>query len=64
MALPSLSFRKAFQPEFGAYGGLARVLKITLKPSNSGQKEKNLEKTTFIFCAKLWYAPNPGLKEI
>ena len=56
--------RKAFQPEFGAYRGLARVLKTPSNPRNCRKKEKILEKGTFIFCAKLWYAPNPGSKEI
>ena len=54
----------AFQPEFGAYRGLARVLKSPLNPQNCRKKEKILKKGTFIFCAKLWYAPNPGSKEI
>ena len=57
-------FRKAFQPEFGAYRGLARVLESPSNPQNCGKKEKIVEKGTFIFCAKLWYAPNPGSKEI
>ena len=26
------------------------------------EKEKILKKATFIFCAKLWYALNPGFK--
>ena len=56
--------RKAFQPGFGAYRGLARVLKSPSNPQNCRKKEKSLEKATFIFCAKLWYAPNPGSKEI
>ena len=46
--------RKAFQPEFGAYRGLARILKSPLNP----QKCRN----TFIFCAKLWYATKPWFK--
>ena len=56
--------RKAFQPEFGVYRGLARVLKSPSNPPNSRKKEKSSEKGTSIFCAKLWYAPNPGSKEI
>ena len=57
-------FRKAFQPEFGAYRGLALVLKSPSNPQNCRKKEKIVKKGTFIFCAKLWYAPNSGLKEI
>ena len=57
-------FRKAFQPEFGAYRGLARVLKSPSNPRNCRKKEKILKKGTFIFCAKPWYAPNPGSNEI
>ena len=57
-------FRKAFQPEIGAYRGLARVLKSPSNPQNCRNKQKILEKGTFIFCAKPWYAPNPGSKEI
>ena len=49
--------------EFGAYRGLALVLKSPSNPQNCRKKEKNLEKDTFIFCAKLWYAANPGSKE-
>ena len=58
------SCRKAFQPEFGAYRGSARVLNSPSNPPNCRQKEKILEKGTFKTCAKLWYAPNPGSKEI
>ena len=58
------SFRKAFQPEFGASRGLARVLKSLSNPQNCRKKEKILETGTFIFCAKPWYAPNPGSKNI
>ena len=61
MALPS---RKTFQPEFGAYQGFARVLKSPSNPSSNRKEEKILEKDTSTFCAKLWYAPNPGSKEI
>ena len=51
--------------EFGAYRGLARGFwKSPSDPQNCRKKEKTLEKGTFIFCAKLWYAPNPGSKEI
>ena len=35
--------RKAFQPEFGAYRGLARVLKSPSNPQNCRKKEKVLE---------------------
>ena len=28
------------------------------------RRRKSCKKGTFIFCAKLWYAPNPGSKEI
>ena len=56
--------RKAFQPEFGSYRGLARVLKSPSNPQNCRKKEKILEKGTFIFCAKPWYAPNPRSKEL
>ena len=56
--------QKAPQPEFGAYRGLARVLKSPSNPQKPRKKEKIMEKGTFIFCAKLWYAPNPGSKEI
>ena len=55
---------KAFQPEFGAYRGSARVLNSPSNPQNCRKKEKILEKGTFKTCAKLWYAPNPGSKEI
>ena len=58
------SGRKVFQPVFGAYRGLARVLKSPSNRQNCRKKEEILEKGTFIFCAKLWYAPNPGSKEI
>ena len=57
----------AFQPEFGAYRGLARVLKSPSSPQNCRNKQKILEKGAFIFCAQRpqpWYAPNPGAKEI
>ena len=40
------------------------VLKSPLSPPNCSNKQKILEKGTFIFCAKPWYAPNPGSKEI
>ena len=56
--------RKAFQLEFGAYRGLAWVLKLPSNLQNCRKKENIMEKGTFIFCAKLWYAPNPGSKEI
>ena len=56
--------RKAFQPEFGAYRGSARVLDSPSNPQNCRKKGKNLDKGTFKTCAKLWYAPNPGSKEI
>ena len=58
------SFRKAFQPEFGAYGGLAGVLKSPSNPQNCRNTQKNLENCVVIFCAKPCYAPNPGSKEI
>ena len=47
--------RKAFQPEFGAYRGSARVLNSPSNPQNCRKKEKILEKGTFKTCAKLWY---------
>ena len=50
----SKQFRKAFQPVFGAYQGLARVLKSPSNPQNCRKKEKNLEKATCIFCATNW----------
>ena len=59
-----VSLRKAFQPEFGAYRGSARVLNSPSNPQNCREKENILEKGTFKTCAKLWYAPNPGSKEI
>ena len=40
------------------YRGLARVLRSPSNPQNCRKKGKILEKGTFIFCAKLWYAPN------
>ena len=59
-----LNFRKAFQLEFGAYRGLAGILKSHSNPRNCSKKEKVLKKGIFfVFCAKLWYAPNPGSKE-
>ena len=51
--------QKAFQPEFGAYQGLERVLKSPSNPQNCENKKKILQKGTIIFCAKIWYAPNP-----
>ena len=35
-------------------------------PSNpqTAERRKSLKRAPFIFCAKLWYAPNPGSKEI
>ena len=44
--------RKVFQPDFGAYQGLARGFVFALEPCKKG---------TSIVCAKLWYAP-PWLK--
>ena len=58
------AIRKAFQQEFAAYRGLARVLKSPSNPQSRRKKEKLPEKGAFIFCAKPWYAPNPGSKEI
>ena len=40
------------------------VLNSPSNPQNCRKKEKILEKGTFKPCAKLWYAPNPGSKEI
>ena len=62
--VPRYQKRKAFQPEFGAYRGLAQVLKSPSNPQNCRKKGKIPEKGTSIFCAKPWYAPNPGSKEI
>ena len=50
--------------KFGAYRGLARVLKSPSNPQSCRKKESILEKGASIFCAKPWYAPNPGSKEI
>ena len=50
-------FRKAFQPEFGAYQGLERVSKSPSNPQNYRNKRKILEKGTCIFCA------NPGMHQ-
>ena len=55
--------RKAFQqlPEFGAYRGLARVLKSPSNPKTCRRKEKILEKGHFYFlcqtlvCTKPWF---------
>ena len=45
--------------------GFGAVLKSLSNPRNCRKKEKILEKNgTLIFRAKLWYAPNPGSKEI
>ena len=55
--LPISFYRKAFQLDFGAYWGLARVLKSPSNPQNCRKKENILERGAFIFCAKLWYAP-------
>ena len=63
-ALWGLGSEMAFQPEFGAYWGLARVLKSPSNSQNCRKKQNYLNKGTFIFCAKPWYAPNPGSKEI
>ena len=41
---------------------MARVLKSPPNPQNCRKEAKILEKGAFIFCAKLWYAPNPGSK--
>ena len=49
---------KAFQAEFGAHRGLARVLKSPLTPQNcSRNKQKILEKGT------LFSTPNPGMHQ-
>ena len=57
--------RKAFQPEFGAYRGLARGLKSPLNPQKLQKYTENLlEKGTFIICAKPWYeCAKPGFKK-
>ena len=55
-------FGKCFNRSLVLHRGLARVL--TSNPQNCRKKEKFLEKATFIFCARPWYAPNPGSKEI
>ena len=44
--------------------GLARVWFSPSSPQNCRNKPEILNKGTFIFCAKPWYAPNPGSKEI
>ena len=45
--------------------GFGAGFEIALEPSKLQKEgEKTLEKDTFIFCAKLWYAANPGSKEI
>ena len=44
--------------------GFGAILKFPSNPQNRKNKQKILEKGTFIFCAKPWYAPNPGSKEI
>ena len=45
--------------------GFGAGCEIALEPSGlQKKKEKILEKGTFIFCAKPWYAPIPGSKEI
>ena len=49
--------QKAFQPEFGAYRGLVRLLKSPLNPQNCRNKQTILEKDTSIFCAKVWFKP-------
>ena len=50
---------RVFQSEFGAYRGLARVSFSPSSPQNCRNKQG-----TFTFCAKPWYAPKPGSKEI
>ena len=49
--------RRVFQPEFGAYRGLARVLKSPSNPQNCRKKEKIIQKDT------LFSAPNPGMHQ-
>ena len=44
--------------------GFGAGFEIALKASKLQKEGENLGKGTFIFCAKLWYAPNPGSKEI
>ena len=50
----SLNNRKAFQLEFGAYWGLARVLQSPSSSQNCRKKEKIQEKALFFLSA-----PNP-----
>ena len=44
--------------------GFGAGCEITLKPSKLQKEGAKPGKATFLFCAKLWYAPNPGSKEI
>ena len=56
-----LGNRKAFQPEFGAYLGFGAGFdqnRPRFSSKTAERRRRVLEKGTFIFCAKLWYAPN------
>ena len=44
--------------------GFGAGFDIALEPSKLQKQGKIPQKGTFIFCAKLWYAPSPGSKEI
>ena len=44
--------------------GFGAGFEIALKPSKLQKEGEILARGAFIFCAKLWYAPNPGSKEI
>ena len=72
---PLLGVLKNFKQSFGAdhsesvstgvwcVPGSGAGLKSPSNPQNC-RKKKTQEKGTFIFCAKLWYSPNPGSEEI
>ena len=40
--------------------GFGAGFEIALQPSKLQKEGENVEKGTFIFCAKIWCAPNPG----
>ena len=58
--------RKAFQLDFGAYWGLARVLLCPRTLETAGRHTRNIleEGASILSGQKLSYAPNPSLKEI
>ena len=54
--------QKAFQPEFGAYRGLARVLRSPLNSQNCGQKAEHPGKGHFYFLRQTLVCTKPWVK--